>query len=82
MAINEFRQTKQDFEAQFGINHIGHAYLSLLLTPLLEKSNGRIVMLASSAHRRTEINDMFGQINKSKKGPTKESYNIQFFDTF
>jgi NAD(P)-dependent dehydrogenase (short-subunit alcohol dehydrogenase family) len=47
--------TKQNFEAQFGTNHLGHFALTRTLFPLLA-ANGRIVNVASIADRRGDIN--------------------------
>ncbi|KAG8165628.1 hypothetical protein KVR01_004180 [Diaporthe batatas] len=47
--------TKDGYEIQFGTNHVGHALLTKLLTPLLEKtaaepsSDVRVVVLTSAA---------------------------------
>lgn len=44
--------TKQGFELQFGVNHLGHFALTGLLLPLLRVTQGaRVVTVASSAHR-------------------------------
>ena len=44
-------ETKQGFEMSFGVNYLGAFLLTLLLLPLLEKSEqGRIVMMSSVAH--------------------------------
>lgn len=47
--------TKEGYEIQFGTNHLGHALLTKLLLPVLEKTaeterDVRIVNLSSSAH--------------------------------
>ncbi len=44
--------TKQDFELQFGVNHLGHFALTGHLLPLLQRTpDSRIVNVASLAHR-------------------------------
>jgi len=44
-------ETKQGFEMSFGVNYLGAFLLTMLLLPLLEKSEqGRIVMMTSVAH--------------------------------
>jgi len=51
MDIPEFRPTAEGFDCQFGINHLGHYYLTHLLLPLVKKApKARIVMTASAAH--------------------------------
>lgn len=49
--------TKEGYEVQFGTNHMGHALLTRLLTPILERTaegsadaDVRIVSLSSTAH--------------------------------
>lgn len=54
-------RTKQGFEMQIGVNHIGHFYLTSLLLPKLKESGtaespSRVVSVSSLAHT-------FGQIN-------------------
>ena len=49
-------ETKQGFEASFGVNYLGHFLLTLLLLPLLQKAEqGRIVMMSSMAHAWTDV---------------------------
>lgn len=44
-------ETKQGFELSFGVNYLGTFLLTMLLLPLLEKSEqGRVVMMTSIAH--------------------------------
>ncbi|GJJ69517.1 hypothetical protein EMPS_01863 [Entomortierella parvispora] len=51
MDIPEFRPTAEGYDCQFGINHLGHYYLTHLLLPLVKKApKARIVMTASAAH--------------------------------
>ncbi|KAH8749934.1 hypothetical protein F5883DRAFT_694522 [Diaporthe sp. PMI_573] len=53
-------KTKEGYEMHFGINHVGHAFLLKLLTPLLVKtaselprSSARVVAVSSVAHKFT-----------------------------
>lgn len=44
------------WEAQFGVNHMGHFVLTQTLTPLLTKNAGaRVVSLTSTAHKMSDI---------------------------
>ncbi|MCU0696537.1 MAG: SDR family NAD(P)-dependent oxidoreductase [Myxococcaceae bacterium] len=46
--------TAQGFETTFGVNHLGHMLLTLLLEPLLvNAAPARVVVVASRAHERT-----------------------------
>ncbi|NUT44742.1 MAG: SDR family NAD(P)-dependent oxidoreductase [Thermoactinospora sp.] len=53
--------TKDGFELQFGVNHLGHFALTGLLLPVLLKSPGaRVVTVASDAHKsgRLDFDDL------------------------
>lgn len=55
-------ETKQGFEADFGVNYLGHFLLTLLLLPLLEQAEqGRIIMMSSVAHTWGDVR--FNDIN-------------------
>ncbi|WP_299715747.1 SDR family oxidoreductase [uncultured Tenacibaculum sp.] len=43
--------TADGFESQLGVNHYGHFTLQGLLFPLIEKSNGRIVVVGSEGYK-------------------------------
>lgn len=47
-------ETADGFELQFGTNHLGHFMLNHLIFDLLEARSGRIVPVASIAHRRVK----------------------------
>lgn len=57
--------TVDGFEAQFGVNFIGHYVLTALLFPVLKTSkHGRVVTLSSMAHRNGKID--FGNLKLEK----------------
>eukprot|EP00808_Paulinella_micropora_P029087 g29.t1 len=57
--MTPFGLTAQGIEQQFGVNHLGHFYLTQLLLPVLEQTAKEqqrtvtIVVVSSSAHYRT-----------------------------
>lgn len=58
-------RTKEGFEIQFGVNHLGHFLLTNLLLPIVTKTqNSRIVVLSSGAHRSGKIH--FKDLNWEK----------------
>lgn len=60
---NELNYTNDGIEMQFGVNHIAHFLLTLLLLPSLEKKNSRIINVSSAAHMRGKIDfdDLYGE---------------------
>jgi NAD(P)-dependent dehydrogenase (short-subunit alcohol dehydrogenase family) len=56
-------QTEDGFEMQFGTNHLGHFLWTGLLFDLVEKAQGRIVVVASIAHKMGVIHfkDLMGE---------------------
>jgi len=75
--IPPLMRTKQGFELQFGVNHLGtFALTSLLLPKLAETQGARVVVTASIAHRRGKLDwddlnaerryDRFGRYAASK----------------
>jgi NAD(P)-dependent dehydrogenase (short-subunit alcohol dehydrogenase family) len=64
----DFIKTPDGFEQTFALNHLNYFYLTELLLPLISQSNaGRIVNVASEAHRGCEID--FDNLN-GEKGPS------------
>jgi len=56
--------TRQGFELQFGVNHLGHFALTRLLLPLLQASSGaRVVQVTSGAQYfgRLDFDDLQGE---------------------
>jgi NAD(P)-dependent dehydrogenase (short-subunit alcohol dehydrogenase family) len=60
MALRKRTLTADGFEMQFGANHLGHFALTGRLLPLLRKAKGRVVNVASMAHRTGRMN--FGNL--------------------
>lgn len=66
-------KTVDDFEMQFGVNHLGHFLLTNCLLDLLKKSTpSRIVNVSSLAHERGKIH--FDDINLDKNYEPQISY--------
>ncbi|KRF80051.1 retinol dehydrogenase 13 isoform X1 [Drosophila virilis] len=66
--------TKDGFEMQLGVNHLGHFLLTNLLLDVLKKScPSRIVNVSSLAHTRGEINT--GDLNSEKSYDDAKAYN-------
>jgi NAD(P)-dependent dehydrogenase (short-subunit alcohol dehydrogenase family) len=66
-------RTKQGFEAQFGINHLGvFALTSLLLPKLAETPGSRVVVTASVAHLKAKID--WDDLNADKSYIKTERY--------
>ena len=66
--------TKQGFESQFGINHLGHfALTGLLLRTLMDTPNSRVVTQSSLAHTMCE-GSFFNDINWEKSYSKTKAY--------
>lgn len=60
-----FMKTKEGFEMQFGVNHLGHFYLTkLLLEKLKQSAPSRIVIVSSALYKRGTID--FDNLNSEK----------------
>ncbi|WP_330437573.1 SDR family NAD(P)-dependent oxidoreductase [Micromonospora sp. NBC_00821] len=56
MAVPELTRTADGWEAQFAINHLGHAALTLGLRDALVAAHGaRVVVVSSSAHQQSPV---------------------------
>ena len=61
MTPPRFRSTEDDFELQYGTNHLGHfALTGLLLPALLEAEAPRVVTVSSIAHHRGDASVLEG----------------------
>lgn len=55
MAVPTHTETKQGLEAQVGVCHVGHFYLTKLLLPAIKAAKGRVVCLSSSGHLQHDL---------------------------
>lgn len=61
-----YSKTEDGFESNFGVNHLGHFLLTLMVLPLLAKSSSsRIINLSSITHRWGNVD--FSDINREKR---------------
>jgi len=69
------RETKDGFEMQLGVNHLGHFALTAHLIDMIIDSSGRVVNQSSMAHEDAEIDfdDLMGEENYSKWGAYGQS---------
>ncbi|XP_046339078.2 retinol dehydrogenase 14-like [Haliotis rufescens] len=78
-----YTKTKDGFEMQMGVNHIGHFLLTNLLTDMLKKSApSRVVVVTSSLHKRGTIDfdDLQSErfYSKSKSYANSKLANVHF----
>lgn len=62
-------KTEDDFEIQFGVNYLGHFYLTeLILDLLLKATSSRVVIVSSLVHEKGDINiDDLNNVQMNKK---------------
>jgi NAD(P)-dependent dehydrogenase (short-subunit alcohol dehydrogenase family) len=58
--------TVDGFESQLGVNHYGHFTLQALLYPMIEKSNGRIVVVGSEGYKQGIKTIQFDDMNRDR----------------
>lgn len=74
MAVPSRLETKQGFELQFGVNHLGHfALTSALLPALILRRGSRVVTLSSLAHRGGVVR--FSDLNSTYAYEAWTAYN-------
>ncbi|XP_072513588.1 retinol dehydrogenase 12 [Salminus brasiliensis] len=73
VAICPYTTTEDGFELQFGVNHLGHFFLTFLLMDLLKHSApSRVINVSSLAHFMGKIN--FEDINSEKNYHPVKAY--------
>jgi len=73
VCLPERKETKQGFEANIGVNHFGHFYLTSILMPFINESKeARIVNVSSMAHEGAKMN--FDDLHLKEGFETVKSY--------
>ena len=71
----DYQKTKDGFEMQFGVNHLGHFLLTMLLLDLLKRSApSRIINVSSAGHSMGSGKIHFEDINSEKSYRSWEAY--------
>lgn len=78
--------TNDGFESQLGVNHYGHFLLQGLLFPIIEKSNGRIVVVGSMGYnlgiKTIQFDDMNWDKNYDANGVYSQSKLAQIMSVY
>ncbi|CAG9109987.1 hypothetical protein JYU34_010845 [Plutella xylostella] len=84
--LNLDLKTKEGFEIHFGVNHLGHFYLTNLLLDLLKRATpSRVVIISSTLHESGKIN--FDDLNhkteiaEAQSGKKKSRHNPGYNDS-
>lgn len=73
--MSPYFQTKDGFEGQFGINHLGHfALTGLLMEVVLDTPGSRIVNVSSGAHKRGEVDFTNLMFEKGRRYSPMKAY--------
>jgi NAD(P)-dependent dehydrogenase (short-subunit alcohol dehydrogenase family) len=73
--MTPYHKTRDGFESQFGVNHLGHFALSgLLLDVLLKTPESRIVNVSSGAHKMGKMDFSDLQFENGRKYSPMKSY--------
>ncbi|XP_072935233.1 retinol dehydrogenase 14-like [Epargyreus clarus] len=76
-------KTKEGFELHFGVNHLGHFYLTTMLVDLLKRASpSRVVVVSSTLHERGKIDfedlNLKTEIELAKAGKVAQRHNAGY----